>query len=380
MRIDDLDTAALRRLSALRPERGKVLSLYLNLDPSDFGTHPARASAITSLLDEADRRTRENGFAHDEQVALREDVERARRFFDEEFSAQGVASLALFACGPAGFFEALRLPRAVASEAVVDDTPWVEPLARLGTRERLCVALVSRRTGRILRGGRDSLEEGAAVNDDVHGWHDQGGWSQARYQRGIEKEVEDHLQRVCARLFEDWKRAPFDRLVVGATPELFPVFEHHLHPYVRETLAGRVDVDVEVAGPDDVARAVEPLLDELDREREREALERLEAGLGSDGRAAAGLDRVLSALNERRVETLLFADGRAAPGVSCPRCGWLGAAEDQCPLDGTPVDRRENVLEDAIGAAVLQSAEPLAVRHHRDALTPHGGVAAVLRF
>ena len=380
MRIDDLDTATLRRLSALQPERGKVLSLYLNLDPSDFGTPSARASAITSLLDEAGRRARENGFAHEEAAALREDVERVRRFFDEEFSAKGAASLALFACGPAGLFEALRLPRPVESGAVIDDTPWVEPLARLGTRERLCVALVSRRTGRILRGGRESLEEVAAVRDDVHGWHDQGGWSQARYQRGIEKEVEDHLQRVCARLFEDWKRAPFDRLVVGATPELFPVFEHHLHPYVRETLAGRLDIDVEVSGPDDVARVAEPLLDELDRERERTALERLQAGLGSDGRAAAGLELVLSALNERRVETLLFADGHTAPGLSCPRCGWLGTGAERCPLDGTPVDRREDVLEDAITAAVLQSAEPLAVRHHRDDLAPHGGVAAVLRF
>ena len=44
--------------------------------------------------------------------------------------------------------------------------------------------LVNRKLARILRGSRERLEEVAYITDDVHGWHDQGGWSQARYQRG----------------------------------------------------------------------------------------------------------------------------------------------------------------------------------------------------
>ncbi|MDX6672029.1 MAG: hypothetical protein QOI91_2392 [Solirubrobacteraceae bacterium] len=381
MALATLDTATLRRLSGLRPERGKVLSLYLDLDPSTFATPAARSSAITSLLDEAGRRAKELELDHDAEVALREDVERAREFFETELSAEGAGAVAVFACGPADLFQTLKLPRPVASQVAIDDTPWVEPLARLGTRERLCVVLVSRRTGRILRGTRDRLEEVADVEDDVHGWHDQGGWSQSRYQRGIEKEVEDHLENVAGRVFAGWKRDPFDRIAVGATPELFPAFEHHLHPYMRERLAGRLDVDVENEGPTDVLARLQPLLEEQDRAREREALDRLEAGLGAGGRAAAGLDAVLAALNERRVEVLLFTEGLSAAGVSCPRCGWLGveAEGDECPLDGTPVERRGDVVEDAIEAAVLQSAQPLVVRHHDD-LQRHGGIAALLRF
>ena len=55
MKVNELDVATLRRLSGLRPERGKVLTLYLDLDPSTFATPAARATAITSLLDEAER-------------------------------------------------------------------------------------------------------------------------------------------------------------------------------------------------------------------------------------------------------------------------------------------------------------------------------------
>jgi peptide chain release factor subunit 1 len=378
MKLNELDVPTLRRLSGLRPGRGKVLSLYLDLDPSTFATPAARATAITSLLDEAERQARSQNGDHEERVALREDVERAREFFASRFSAKSAGAFALFACGPANLFETLKLPRPVASEVVIDRSPWIEPLARLGGPERLCLALVGRRNARILRGTRDSIEEVATVEDDVHGRHDQGGWSQPRYQRGIEKEVQDHLQRTAARLFRSWKREPFERLLIGATEELGPAFEDHLHPYVRERLAGRFDVDVEHATPTEVLQAASPVLEAGDRARERDALDRLEEGLGT-GRAEAGIEAVLSAVHERRVEMLLYDEALVVSGVACPACGWLGLDARVCPFDETPVERRDNVVEDALVATVLQSAEPLAVRLHED-LARHGDIAALLRF
>jgi peptide chain release factor subunit 1 len=379
MKINDLDSATLRRLSGLRPPRGKVLSIYLDLDPSEFATPAARATAITSLLDEAERLARQDGFQHDERVALREDVARAREFFTSEFTARSAGAVALFACGPANLFEALRLPRPTASTVVVDDTPWIEPLARIGGPEHLCVALVNRRTSRILRGSRERLEEVATVEDDVHGRHDQGGWSQPRYQRGIEKEVQDHLANTADRLFRGWKRRPFDSLLVAAAEELWPALEERLHPYLRERVVARFDADVENVSPADVVRLVSPVLEEADRERERRALARVEEGLGSAGNAETGLDAVLGALNERRVDLLVYTAGLRRPGVACPRCSWLGVEGTACPFDGGPLESRDDVVEDAIEAAVLQSAVPLAVRDP-EALSRFEGIAAVLRF
>jgi hypothetical protein len=77
---------------------------------------------------------------------------------------------------------------------------------------------------------------------------------------------------------------------------------------VRERLADRIDVEVEYANADEVASRVEPLLEERDRARERDALDRLESRLGLGERAADGLDDVLAALDECRVE------------VPSPRC------------------------------------------------------------
>jgi hypothetical protein len=63
-----------------------------------------------------------------------------------------------------------------------------------------------------------------------------------------------------------------------------------------------------------------------------------------------------------------------------PRSGWLGVAEATSPIDGGPVEQRANVLEDAVHAAILQSAEVWRARFDADALRERGGIAAILRF
>ena len=81
MQTNELSSELLRRLADFRPDGARVLSLFLNLDPSEFGTARARATEIKSLVDQADRCVREaDGIPHDQAVALRQDVDRAREF------------------------------------------------------------------------------------------------------------------------------------------------------------------------------------------------------------------------------------------------------------------------------------------------------------
>jgi len=75
---------------------------------------------------------------------------------------------------------------------------------------------VNRQVARILCGGADGMRELVSMVDDVHRWHDQGGWSQARYQRGIEKETKDHLKHAGDELFKLSKRGMVRRLIIGA--------------------------------------------------------------------------------------------------------------------------------------------------------------------
>jgi peptide chain release factor subunit 1 len=376
MRASAPDRDQLRQLAELRLDRPVVLSLYLNLDPSEFATPPARKTAVRSLVDEAERRLRDqNSLTHEDRTALQASLERAASFLENELPTDGAHGVAVFASEQADLFEALRLPRSVPNQVAVGHSPLVGPLARLERRERWCVALVNRRDARIFRGSPDGLREIEQIHDAVFGQHDQGGWSQARYQRGIEKEKDDHLKNTGEALMRHFKLRPFQRLIVGGPREVATDFESKLHPYLQERLAGRIEVDVEHSHADAVLESARPLIEELERKRENDALERL------GERGVTGVENVLPPLNERRVETLLLDEQfGGVPGVQCLECGWLGLEGDRCPADGSELVQLEDLTEAMIELSVQQSAELLPVRHERGKLEENGGAAALLRF
>ena len=90
------------------------------------------------------------------------------------------------------------------------------------------------------------------IVDDVHSQHEKGGWSQANYQRSVEKEVTDHLLHAAELAFDVYKKRGLDRVLIGAPDELLTEFKGKLHPYLKERIAGRISVDVENASLDDV--------------------------------------------------------------------------------------------------------------------------------
>src|SRR3954466_1495038 len=384
MQTNELRPDRLRELAVLRPDGARVLSVFLNLDPASFAEPPARASEIRSVVDELRRlsRAQSEDADHDAKIGIRADVDRISEFLDD-FSPKGAHGLVIYACGPADLFEVIRLPRPIPSRAVIDDSPFVEPLAGLLGLGSWFTVLVNRQTGRMFLGDRERLDEIDVVTDDVHGQHKQGGWSQARYQRSVDEDVQDHLRNVAEAAFVRFKREPFDNLLLGGPQETVTDFESKLHAYLQERVMGRIGVDVENTSVDEVHRAAAVKIEEYERQRDRAALDRLSEGLSKGSRAAAGLDDVLEALNERRVETLLLEPGYKAPGCTCPQCGWVGPMDGgACPADGTTVDCRDSVVESAVELAVVQSADVLVMRDEdlQRELQSHGQIAAVLRF
>ena len=94
-----------------------------------------------------------------------------------------------------------------------------------------------------------------------------------------------------------------------------------------------------------------------------------------------GIDAVLGALNERRVEVLMLDEQfSGVAGAQCVVCGLLATEGETCPADGAEMIQLEDLTDAAIELAVQQSAEVVAVRHQRDTLDDLGGAAALLRF
>lgn len=339
----------LRDLAELRPEV-PVLSLYLDLDPSQFDTQSARRSAITSLIDTAHKQVEDYDTDHDGRASLRADLKRAQAFFDD-FSPKRGRAVAVFSATGAEFFEPFLLPRPIPTRTVIDDSPYITPLIGAADRRDWLIVLVSARDARFLHGNTDHMKEIERIKDRFPAHHEQAG--DIQHERSVEDDVEKHLKHVASELDEQLKTGTHGRVLVGGTKEGVARFEDRMSNPAREKLAGRVDVDISSATPDEVRKAAWPAFELDERRHEREALERLQAGLARGERAVAGVLAVRDMLVQRRVEILLYDERHSPPNAD---------------------------LERAIEAAVAQSAEVLPVRFESEELDRIGHIAAVLRF
>jgi peptide chain release factor subunit 1 len=388
----DITTDRLRELAETRSAQGKVLSVFINLDPREFATPPARATEISSVLDAAGRAIREHGtLTHAERAALHHDVERVRTQLRTGRDSEGARGLAVFASEPAGLFEILKLPRPVAHKVAIADHPCVEPLARIGAGALWWLVLIDRRHVRLLAGTVDGVVELWRQDDKISGVRTQAGYSQSRgqgghsesrYEKGVEKDVDDHLRAVAAELHKRLRGATgVAGILLGGPKETVAHLEPMLHPDVAKCLKGRFDADVWNSSADDVLAAARPVLDGLTDRDDQELLERVEEGLGTGGRAAAGLTDVLLAVHERRVDTLIVQDDFAAKGTRCPQCGWLGvSAGGQCPADGTMTEPVDDVIDVAVARAFGQDARVRFLPITDVKLEQHGSIVALLRF
>jgi peptide subunit release factor 1 (eRF1) len=181
-------------------------------------------------------------------------------------------------------------------------------------------------------------------------------------------------------VFEEFQETGFDRLVIGAPPDIASTLERTLHPYLRERIAARVGVPVG-AREDEVRAAAVATEEDVLRQQEAADVDRLRAAAASASRngGAVGLEAVLSALVERRVDTLLLSDGFEAPGWRCPSCGHLAVKGPSCPVCPTSMERTDDVVEEAVQEALNQSCRLEVCRENAD-LDVLGRIGALLRF
>jgi peptide chain release factor subunit 1 len=373
----------LRDLAAFRSRQQCAVSVYVGLDPSEVPTPADLASHVRSLLASAERQLQERRgeLSHDERKTLEGDLERIGIWFDSEFSREGVRGVAVFAAGLDDLFLTLPLPWPVEDEARIASQLYLAPLVRLvGRGDGALVAYVGRERGDVyrLRGGQ--LLPLADESTEVPGRHDQGGWSQGRYERHIETIVDRHLRDVADALDRSVRRLRDVRVVLAGPEQTRSGFEELLSAEARTALVGWVNAEAHVDAPR-LLEAARPLLDEWRSGREEELLARWREEAARNGRAATGWEETLQAASDGRVELLLVQDGADRSAYVCPECGRAQAEDGSCPLDGTTLQHADTGLDLAVHQTLTHGGrvEVIDGEEHRD-LEPVGGVAALLRF
>jgi peptide chain release factor subunit 1 len=371
----------LRELAGFRASKGCAVSLYVSLDPRESPTPKHVETRVSSLLVEAERLfdERKASLTHEQRQGLKGDVERIGAWFDDGFVRQGARGVAVFAASLDDFWSTLSLPDPVADDVKLEAELYLAPLARPASRAgRTLVGVVSRERGEVYRLEAGQLGEIADETTDVPGRHDQGGWSQARFERHIDEIVERHWRRVAETLDAHVRMLGGPHVVLVGAEDMRSGFEGLLSNEVKSCLIGWTAAEAHADAPQILA-AVRPVLDRWWGGKEAELLDRWREEAGRNGRAATGWEQTLEAASDGRVELLLVQDGVDRPAYQCPVCGRAQVTNDPCPLDGAPMQIRDYGVDVAVHQTLAHGGTVHVICDRRD-LEPVGGVAALLRF
>jgi peptide chain release factor subunit 1 len=371
----------LRELAGFEAEKGCAISVYLDLDPSVAPTPGDAHTRLNSLLDEAAKSDGANrrDLSHAQREAVKADFARIRRYFSQDFSREGAHGLAVFCDGLDNIWRTLPLADSVGDRVKVGRRLYLAPLVPLvGRGEGALVVFVSREQGRFYRLHAGRLEELADHFEEQPRRHDQGGWSQARYQRHVDARVEDHLRTVAEELDRQVRRLRGVLVVVMGPEETWAEFSELVSAETRNAIVGRATAEAH-AGPPELLAAARPVLERWRAKRERELLARWSEEAGRDARASGGWGKTLEAASDGRVELLLFKEGVDRPAWRCPSCGRVAAAAGKCPLDGTEMEERPEGLDLAVHQTLVHGGRVWSVRDG-DALDSAEGIGALLRY
>lgn len=368
----------LRDLAGFHAATGCALSIYVDLDPSGVPTIPDVKTKVSSLLAEAEKQAEATAGGRDCRLALRDDLARIREWFGDEFERDGAKGIAIFASSGDRLFHTVPLSEGAGDAVSIGEELYLAPLARrLGRGDGVLVVAVSRERGSVYRldGGR--LVEVADESEEQPGQHDQGGWSQGRYQRHIDHLVQQHLKTVGDQVDRRLRGARGLRIVVVGPEEMRGDFEAALSSEAREAIAGWTTAEAH-AGPTELLAAVRPIVDEAHARDELDAFERWEEEYGRGGRAAGGWRQTLEAASDGRVGVLLLAEREPRPAWRCPECGRAAAEPGACALDGAQLEERADGADLAIHLTLAHGGTLVGLG--AGALDDVDGIAALLRF
>jgi peptide chain release factor subunit 1 len=366
---------AIRQLAGFRGEGGPVVSCYLDVD----GRRYPRAQDVEANLERLLRAAREQNGGDVAKV----DLDRIHTYVRDGLDRSHTRGLAIFSCTADALFEVIPLPVPVASRVVINSAPAVGQLeAVVQELERFGVLLVDKQRARmfVFQFGElvdhSELFEAKPRGYDSIGEQDLVGYDKAMHH--VEELVAQHLRHAAGVAFDIYQHHGFERLTIGAPDELSATVEGLLHPYLRERLCARIDVPV-TAGVEEIRRAALGVESRVERGREADLIQRLRDAVGRGSRGVAGLDATLHALAERRVDILFVSQGFQETGWRCESCGYLARRGPRCPVDGSQMTRTEDVIEEAVDAALNQSCRVEVCVDNAD-LDVMGRMGALLRY
>ena len=241
----DVLRETMRRLAEVESLELPILSTYLDVRPDATGQNPGRRAAFTVLRDRLAEIEDAYWPRGDDYASFALDRERIVAFTEEELDP-ATEGLAIFACSGLDVWEVVTAGVPFRLSVGVGPRAELFQLARLvDEHETVVIAHIDAGQARLWVSRYGQMEESEAPEGGLEGSGRarKGGWSQARFQRRADNQVEGLVAETAAAIDQLVEREEAQRLVLAGEETVVARLEEAITPPVRQRV-GRSDARV----------------------------------------------------------------------------------------------------------------------------------------
>ena len=377
-------TDQLDRLAKFEPVPYPVISLYLNTQPNEHG----RDQFQTFIRQEFKSRSQTYPPGSPDRVSLDKDLERIASYLENDLqpSANGVA---VFACDAAGLFETVQLNAPIEQHWLyIGDTPHLYPLARVESRfPRYAAVVADTNTARIMVFATGELQSQAEVKYEKTRRTSQGGWSQARFQRNISNQHQQHVKEVVDALDRIVTQEGIEQILTAGDEVVLPILRDQLPKHLADKVVDHLKIDSK-APVDEILAATVEAMGRLNQQSDKDKVEAAIGGHRGGNLGVVGPEATLEALIKGQVDELLLSGTIASLKNVSPRAAAMAndstlmdpAVEVAAGGEAAQADPQVVRLADELVTRATKTSAKVTIIQDPELLQPHGGVAALLRF
>lgn len=369
----------IKKLAKIPETDYPFLSLYLNTKWEDEKQRGRVRLFVKNKLKEAQELTKEG-----EKIrkSLQRDSKEIQQYLHGVIHRtydEGVNGIAIFACSGIDAFKIFRSSIPFYNQFTISSKPSLRQLVQISGEYRTAIAvMVDTDRAKIFEMSLGEIHLESQIESYVPGRHEQGGWSQMRFQRHIREHMHQHHKGVAEQLIKLFDEERCENIVLIGQEHILATFKPLLPERVKEKIKGNMLAEFEREPSSLAQKLSEYLRREYVKEEDTLIEEIMETALAR-GAATVGLGDTIEAINRGQVHRLVLYRELKRQGWQCTECLALGERTSlSCPFCNSAITTVD-LAEEMIRSVINRDGEVELVRDHPK-LSKHEGVGALLRF
>lgn len=361
--IKDID---LRELSELSSPDKAFLSIYVS-EPESLDKMMKKLDRMEKVIENSD-----------EVKHLQENKKMIREYFESNPGPK--QNTCIFCCWLLDYLETYTMEHSLGDIIRVDSSPYIKPIAEfLDEYENFAVVVADNKKAKIYLVSAGVEEDASQVAGNVKNHVKVGGWSQQRYERRRDKQLKRYAREIVEKLNDLNKREKFRRIILVGSAETVNEIKNELPQHLEKQLVGEKDVDVK-KDDDYINQEIFQLFFREERESEKDLWEKIKDSYFKNELGVLGVEDVLKAAEQGRVEIALVDRDKKLSGVRCRDCEKLSPGKlEECPVCGSASVFEVDLANELVELLTKTGAE-VDFTEGIDELKKAGSVAALLRY